>query len=88
MAWFRKRKRARTAPASPKEIIRRIEAREERDWRTEYASLLPPTPAPVRTPDCTCDWITDRRLCDREPSYWHTRYGDDCTDHQEPETIP
>lgn len=88
MAWFRKRKRARTAPASPKEIVRRIEAREERDWRAEYARLLPPVPAPTRTPDCTCEWIEERMLCAAEPVQVHTRYGEGCPDHEPPEKIP
>lgn len=71
-----------------KEIIRRIEHDQERDWRREYARLLPPVPAPTRTPDCTCDWIEEKVLCAAEPDYHHTRYGDDCPDHKKPEVIP
>lgn len=88
MAWFRKPKRTYRAPTSPKEIIQRVEAREEADWRAAYAHLLPPVPAPIRSPDCTCDWIEERMLCTSEPRYWHSRYGEDCPDHQEPEKVP
>lgn len=71
-----------------KEVIRRIERSQERDWRREYARLLPPVPAPTRTPACTCDWIEERMLCVAGPNYLHTRYGEDCSDHKEPEAIP
>lgn len=71
-----------------REVIRRIERREEADWRAQYARLLPPVPAPTRTPDCTCEWTEEKVLCDPEPAWHHTRYGAHCPDHQEPERVP
>lgn len=70
------------------EVIRRIERGQERDWRREYARLLPPAPTPTRTPGCTCDWIEEKLLCAAEPSCHQARYGEDCPDHQPPEAIP
>lgn len=71
-----------------REVIRRIERAQERDWRREYARLLPPVPARTRTPDCTCEWMEEKLLCVAEPVQAHVRYGNDCPDHQEPERIP
>lgn len=71
-----------------REVIRRIERREEMDWRTQYARLLPPVPTPTRTPACTCDWIEERVLCAAESELVHILYGADCPDHQEPEATP
>ncbi|MFF2822634.1 hypothetical protein ACFVRV_06225 [Arthrobacter koreensis] len=78
----------RGAMIDAREVIRRIERDQERDWRTEYARLLPPVPAPTRTPDCTCEWIEEHVLCAPGPILTHTRYGADCPDHQKPETLP
>ena len=71
-----------------KEVTRRIERGQERDWRREYARLLPPAPVPTRTPGCTCDWIEEKLLCFAGPSYIHARYGEDCPEHEAPEAIP
>lgn len=71
-----------------REVIRRIERAQEADWRREYARLLPPVPAPTRTPGCTCEWTEEKLLCVAEPELTHARYGDDCPDHQKPEAIP
>lgn len=71
-----------------REVIRRIERAQERDWRAAYARLLPPTPAPAPTPGCTCEWMEEKLLCVAEPEVIHVRYGADCADHQEPEKLP
>lgn len=71
-----------------REVIRRIERAQERDWRAEYARLLPPVPAPTRTADCTCDWMEEKMLCVAEPEQIHVRYAADCPDHHEPERVP
>lgn len=71
-----------------KEIIRRIECSQERDWRREYIRLLPPVPAPTRTPGCTCEWIEERMLCVAGSEHIHAGYGSGCPDHQPPEAIP
>lgn len=71
-----------------KEIIRRIERRQERDWRREYARLLPTVPVPTRTPGCTCDWVEEKLLCVAGSTDVHTRYGEDRPDHDEPESLP
>lgn len=71
-----------------KEVIRRIERGQELDWRREYARPLPPMPTPTRTPGCTCDWYEERLLCVAEPSYHHTRYGEDCPAHEAQESVP
>lgn len=71
-----------------KEVVRRIERGQELDWRRGYARLLPPVPAPTRTPGCTCDWVEERMLCVSEPAQHHARYGEDCPDHEEPERVP
>lgn len=71
-----------------KEIIRRIERNQKEDWQAEYIRLLPPVPAPTRTPGCTFEWNEERMLCVAEPSYFHTAMGKTAPDRGPLEAIP